>query len=174
MEDDTPTTDTEKPAIAGDLDTSQRRRTLVSHGHALPMAHVPIPLDIPLSVQNEITSLIVIDETTCPTAVSPPRDTHVTGSLDEALWLSAQLPNLREIELRTHTPILVQPVTLFHKDLTIRAAEDYSPIIRIQPTSTTSLTNVFSLTRWLGTISRFVFDRGHAWTVGPTRKPFST
>ena len=139
--DDTNTTDTEKPAIASDLGTRTSTDSRGTPAHSA-IAPVPIPLDIRVSARDEITRLIVIDETT---SLSPPRDTHVTRSLDAALRLSAQLPNLREIELRTHAPILVQPVTLIHKDLTIRAAEDYSPIIRIQPTSTTEVTNVFSL-----------------------------
>ncbi len=140
----TEVTATQKPTLAGGVGPPAAANARGTPSPA-PLAHVPMPVNIPRSDHNEISHLIVIEETDADAQLSPPRDTRVARSLDEALRLSNQLPNLREIEIRAHDAFLREPVTLVRHDLIIRAGEDYSPVVRIQPTASADWTSVFSL-----------------------------
>ena len=92
------------------------------------------PSDIVSSEDNEIRRIIVLDDTTAERRISPPRDTKLVGSLDDALGLIG-LPNVREIELRIPAMELTTPLILGDRNLTITAGEDYSPVIRVRSSS---------------------------------------
>ena len=102
------------------------------------IAHIPIPRTLPSKI-NEIRRIIV----TSPGSISPRRDTMVCASLDEALAMT-DLPNLREIELRTPALEINSPIVLDGKELSIVAGEDFVPVVRVflkSPQSTSPATS---------------------------------
>ncbi len=90
------------------------------------IAHVPIGRDLPSKI-NEVRRVIVAD----PGSLAPRHDTLVSRTLDEALTYS-DLPNLREIEIRTPVVQITQPLRLEGKRLSVVAGEDFSPVVRVR------------------------------------------